>query len=262
MFHRPKTEDTGSDTQVVEKAAASGSAVKPQTPVQQGSISQQTENHTEEKKMSAREDQEGKQQAPARSADIPGQKSYQTMQTGTAPRIPGNYAYPGSTAQTGGGVYGAHSSSTAVAGKGRRLVISEGITMSGEIESCDYVLVEGTLEAALKGASVLEIAETGVFYGTVEIDEAMVAGRFEGDITVNGRLTITATGSITGTVAYKELAVEAGATVDGKMNPLVSKNTAKKGDKPSSAKGGGKHPSRDSNDGSELPFSGSNAAAA
>lgn len=109
------------------------------------------------------------------------------------------------------------SSSTA---SGRRLVIGEGITMSGEIESCDHLVVEGTVEAALKGANVLEIAEKGMFYGTVEISEATIAGKFEGEITVNGRLTIRAGGSVIGAVTYKELAVEAGAVIDGKINPV------------------------------------------
>ena len=95
--------------------------------------------------------------------------------------------------------------------------------MSGEIESCDLLVVEGTVEAALKGASVLEISESGMFYGTVEINEATIAGKFEGDLTVNGRLTVRATGSITGAIAYKELAVEAGATIDGKITPLGAK---------------------------------------
>lgn len=103
---------------------------------------------------------------------------------------------------------------------GRRLVIGEGITMSGEIESCDTLVVEGTVEAALKGASVLEIAEKGMFYGTVEISEATIAGKFEGELTVNGRLTVRSTGSIVGAVSYKELSVEAGATIDGKINPV------------------------------------------
>lgn len=108
----------------------------------------------------------------------------------------------------------------AVDPKARRLVIGHGITMSGEIESCDLLVVEGTVEAALKGASILEISETGMFYGTVEINEATIAGKFEGDLTVNGRLTVRSTGSITGAIAYKELAVEAGATIDGKITPL------------------------------------------
>jgi cytoskeletal protein CcmA (bactofilin family) len=112
---------------------------------------------------------------------------------------------------------------TAADPKARRLVIGHGITMSGEIESCDLLVVEGTVEAALKGASVLEISESGMFYGTVEINEATIAGKFEGDLTVNGRLTVRATGSITGAIAYKELAVEAGATIDGKITPLGAK---------------------------------------
>ncbi|HRC26334.1 MAG TPA: polymer-forming cytoskeletal protein, partial [Alphaproteobacteria bacterium] len=111
---------------------------------------------------------------------------------------------------------------------GRKLVVGEGINLSGEIEACDHLIVEGKVEAALKGARVLDIAETGVFYGTVEIDEATIAGRFEGDLTVNGRLTIRATGSITGAIAYKELAVEAGATLDGKISPVRDRGEARK----------------------------------
>lgn len=102
----------------------------------------------------------------------------------------------------------------------RRLVIGKGITVSGEIESCDYLLVEGTIEAALKGAQTLEISESGTFFGTVEIEEATVSGRFEGDITVNGRLTVSSTGTITGSIAYRELDVQAGAMIDGKLTPI------------------------------------------
>lgn len=103
----------------------------------------------------------------------------------------------------------------------RRLVIGAGITMSGEIEACDYLIVQGTVEAALKGASVLNVAETGSYFGTVEIDEATIAGRFEGDLTVNGRLKVTSTGSITGSITYKTLEVEAGAAIDGTMTPFT-----------------------------------------
>ena len=133
------------------------------------------------------------------------------------PASPSYSAYPSA--------YGSSSASPAGAAdpNSRRLIIGQGITMSGEIESCDLLVVEGTVEAALKGASVLEIAESGMFYGTVEINEATIAGKFEGDLTVNGRLTVRSTGSITGAIAYKELAVEAGATIDGKLSPVGAK---------------------------------------
>lgn len=105
----------------------------------------------------------------------------------------------------------------------RRLTIGRGITMSGEIESCDELQVEGTVEAALKGAKYLNIAESGVFYGTVEIEDAIIAGRFEGEIIVNGRLTVEETGIITGSISYKELEIKSGAIVDGRVTPLAAK---------------------------------------
>ncbi len=132
-----------------------------------------------------------------------------------APAAYGTYAGYGANTPSVGAQSSGQADSNA-----RRLIIGQGITMSGEIESCDLLIVEGTVEAALKGASVLEIAESGMFYGTVEINEATIAGKFEGDLTVNGRLTVRATGSITGAISYKELAVEAGATIDGKITPL------------------------------------------
>ncbi len=198
----------------------------------------------------------------SRPLDIPGTAAFQRPgSTGPqTPRVPGSAYTPGSYGASAS-PYGASSSSSSISpdqarNSSRRLVVGEGITMSGEIESCDTLIVEGTVEAALKGASILDIAETGVFYGTVEIDECTIAGRFEGDITVHGRLTVKASGSITGSIAYKELAVEAGATVDGKMSPLNAqgKKAEKKDIKSSGKKIGGQQ-------GGELPFAGHVTAA-
>jgi cytoskeletal protein CcmA (bactofilin family) len=159
-----------------------------------------------------------------RSADIPAtnpfQRPGQPAQPALNPRVGGNYmAYP---------AYGSPSSPIAAGAESnkRRLLIGEGITMSGEIESCDHLIVEGTVEAALKGANILEISEKGMFYGTVEINEATIAGKFEGELTVNGRLTVRGSGSVTGAVTYKELAVEAGATIDGKLSPVGGKGAS------------------------------------
>lgn len=151
----------------------------------------------------------------------------ETPATGMSPyqrpgQAPVRSGYPGSSYP---GIGGSSMASDA-AGSDRRLTIGPGITMSGEIESCDYLLVEGTVEAALKGANLLEVAESGVFYGTVEISEANISGRFEGDITVNGRLTITSTGTVTGSISYKEIEIEAGAVIDGKLTPLAASAAA------------------------------------
>jgi cytoskeletal protein CcmA (bactofilin family) len=177
--------------------------------------------------------------------DIPGQNFQRpgaAPAQGNRPNYPGA-SYPG--AQSSNSYTQANDSDD----NSRKLVIGQGITMSGEIEACDHLIVQGTIEASLKGANVLDVAETGSYFGTVEIEEANIAGRFEGDITVNGRLTIESTGTIIGSVTYKELSMEAGATLDGSVSPIGSQNAAKnKKAAPSKAK------KVSSNNGAELPF--------
>lgn len=97
----------------------------------------------------------------------------------------------------------------------RRLIVGRDISLSGEITSCDILVVEGNVEAKLRDGRSIEIAETGLFKGSVEIDEADIGGRFEGDILVRGRLRVRSTGRINGSIKYGELEVEAGGRLVG-----------------------------------------------
>ncbi len=193
------------NTAEAEKAVA---AVKAETSQTSSTTTQQKEAPMSETPETQNEDH-----TTTKAVDIPS-STYGAQPAGRA-------AYPGSSySGYGAQAMGSAQSATSHSSDERRLVIGQGITMSGEIEHCDMLLVEGTIEAALKGAKLLEISQTGTFYGTVEIDEAQISGRFEGDITVNGRLTVAAGGVITGSISYKELQIEAGATIDGKLTPL------------------------------------------
>lgn len=206
---------------------------RPKTqPVQQQAQPQQKPITQQQPTQSKQEDAQA-MTTPQTPSNTPTPASGEDFNAPRALDIPVSpYQRPGQApVRSGAGYPGAYPATTAyparagatpgvapVAGD-RRLLIGRGISISGEIESCDHIVVEGTVEAALKGATVLEIAEQGVFYGTVEIEEATIAGRFEGDITVQGRLTIRASGVVTGSIAYKELEVEAGAVIDGKLTP-------------------------------------------
>lgn len=215
MFHRPKAEEpksvSGGIFQQGDQQTEVGTKDTTESEVNQNN----QDSNVKEAEMS---NEDNKQENNERSVDIPGASPFAKGNAAPVGRMP---SYPGASA----GSTPSYASAMPGHSAGNRLTVGPGITMSGEIESCDHLIVEGTVEAALKGASVLEITEAGVFYGTVEIDEATIAGRFEGDLTVHGRLTIKETGSITGAISYKELAVDAGATVDGKISPL-KKNAA------------------------------------
>src|SRR5260221_10390152 len=61
----------------------------------------------------------------------------------------------------------------------RTLIVGREISLSGEITSCDRLLVEGSVEANLPNCREIDIAESGLFKGTASIDDAEIRGRFE-----------------------------------------------------------------------------------
>ena len=100
---------------------------------------------------------------------------------------------------------------------GRKLIVGDGLSLSGEITSCDILVVAGKVEAKLTDGKLLEINETGQFRGSVEIENADIAGRYDGQLVVHGRLTVRSTGRISGMVKYGELEVSAGGQIIGEL---------------------------------------------
>jgi len=250
MFHRVKSEEQEQVEETAQEAAkqdagketsAEDTEVTAQDTDKDTSVNTNLENETPNSEVT----QDNSQQKDTET--MTDQDKATPEQEESTPAAVSSYQRPGQAPVRSAGYPGAYpgigaSAPDSVSDSDRRLTIGPGITMSGEIEACDYLLVEGTVEAALKGANILEIAESGVFYGTVEINEANIAGRFEGDITVNGRLTISSTGTVTGSISYKEIEIEAGAVLDGKLTPLAAapaaqakKPAAPKAPKPASS---------------------------
>src|SRR5260370_33178940 len=93
-------------------------------------------------------------------------------------------------------------------GESRCLNVGRGITLSGEVNSCDKLLIEGSVDAKLTNCRAIEIAKSGLFKGSTSIDEAEIRGRFEGDLTVRNRLLIKATGRVSGTIRYGQIEIE------------------------------------------------------
>ena len=151
-----------------------------------------------------------KPDVPRRVVDIPG----------AAPRRPDGLAPTPAPAPVAAAP--APAPVVAPAADQRRLIVGRDISLSGEIGSCDILVVEGTVEAKLRDGRSIEITDTGLFKGSVEIDEADIGGRFEGDLSVRGRLTVRSGGKITGSIKYGELAVEAGGQLIGDVQVLTA----------------------------------------
>jgi cytoskeletal protein CcmA (bactofilin family) len=110
--------------------------------------------------------------------------------------------------------------------KESKLVVGHDIKIKGvEISDCDTLVVEGRVEATLD-SRVLEIAEHGVFQGTIAVDHAEIRGRFEGEITVRKQLIVHASGKVSGKIRYAKIKMEEGAEIAGDLAVLDKSATA------------------------------------
>jgi len=103
-----------------------------------------------------------------------------------------------------------------------RLVVGRNITLNGNIGACEHLVIEGTVEAQNFTARRLDILEAGAFSGSAEVQDAVIAGKFDGKVKITGRLTVKASGRITGEIDYGMLEVEAGARIEGAMRPITA----------------------------------------
>ncbi len=97
----------------------------------------------------------------------------------------------------------------------RTLVVGREIVLSGEISACDRLVVEGTVKANIKDCKDIAIAEGGLFTGSASVESAEIRGRFEGELTVSGRLFIRTPGEVAATVRYREIEIERGGRLSG-----------------------------------------------
>lgn len=97
----------------------------------------------------------------------------------------------------------------------RKLVVGREIVFTGEIKSCDCLVVEGTVKANVAACKDIQIAEGGLFSGSASVEIAEIRGRFEGELTVSERLSVRSGGKIAAKVRYHQVEVECGGEISG-----------------------------------------------
>lgn len=108
----------------------------------------------------------------------------------------------------------------------RVLTVGSDILLKGEIATCDRLVIEGKVDATLNDVHTVEIAETGSFKGSAQIEEAEISGLFEGDLVVRGRLVIYSSGKVRGKITYGEIEIERGGELTGEIKTSTGVQTA------------------------------------
>lgn len=92
-------------------------------------------------------------------------------------------------------------------------IIDKDLTLDGTVSGRGRLIVNGTLKGTLN-AEVVDIAASGAVYADAQTAHMEIAGCFEGNLKVGGKLVIHAGGSCSGSVECSDLEVAAG----GKLN--------------------------------------------
>uniref|UniRef100_UPI001F2E9083 bactofilin family protein n=1 Tax=Falsiroseomonas oryziterrae TaxID=2911368 RepID=UPI001F2E9083 len=108
----------------------------------------------------------------------------------------------------------------AAASDRRTLVVGRGISLQGTVAEAERLVVEGTVESQMIQATELAIHEAGVFRGEVQVEDAEIAGTFDGTLTARGALIIRGSGRILGVARCRKLMVEEGGQISGRMEML------------------------------------------
>ena len=102
---------------------------------------------------------------------------------------------------------------------GGELVIGRGIKVKGSIGACKTLVVEGELDATVE-VELLQLLEQGVFKGAATVAVAELAGRLDGKLTVEGKLTLKPTARVTGEIRYRRIVIEEGGELSGDITAM------------------------------------------
>lgn len=103
--------------------------------------------------------------------------------------------------------------------EGKCLLVGRSISLNGQIQSCEKLIVEGFVETQMEGCRELEVARTGVFKGDADVETAEISGTVEGSLIARDTLIVRASGRILGKISFGQLEVERGGVIVGEMQP-------------------------------------------
>ena len=95
-----------------------------------------------------------------------------------------------------------------------KVVIGNGVSITGEIKKADEVQIDGEADVTMKTDNIV-IGNTGKCKGNIETHNADVWGSFDGDLKASGTLTIQEEGVVTGTIEYQKMQIKLGGKLSG-----------------------------------------------
>jgi len=98
--------------------------------------------------------------------------------------------------------------------------IGPSVKVEGDFSGDGDLVIEGVVIGNLKTKNNLSIGKDAVVEAEIKAKNAYIAGRVKGNVSVQGKLQLTATGQIMGDVKTAMLSVEMGGVINGSLSML------------------------------------------
>ncbi len=100
------------------------------------------------------------------------------------------------------------------------IFIGAGVEFKGDMTVPGCASVDGRFEGTLKAKSLV-VGQTGNVSGQISVETAEVRGIVGDNLTVQSKLVVRATGSISGSVSYARIMVEEGGELAGTIDKIA-----------------------------------------
>ena len=103
-------------------------------------------------------------------------------------------------------------------------LVAEGVEITGDVAFAGGMRIDGRVKGDLTGRkadgkipSLLVLSAKGHIEGSIRCGDAIINGTVVGDLDVEHRLELQCDAKVTGTIRYRQLQMDVGATVQGHL---------------------------------------------
>jgi cytoskeletal protein CcmA (bactofilin family) len=110
-------------------------------------------------------------------------------------------------------------------------LIADNVEIVGDVVFSGGLRVDGRIEGNVinkDGAhGLLVLSDKGSIHGKVKVYDAVVNGTISGDLEVEHFLELQASARVSGNITYRQLQMECGAAIEGKLERLTGERSGK-----------------------------------
>jgi len=110
-------------------------------------------------------------------------------------------------------------------------LVGANLSLVGDVSFANGLRIDGRIDGNITGDSdeknLLILSDKGAIVGRVQVHDAIINGQITGDLVVSHFLELQANARINGNICYRQLKMDCGAVINGKLERMADENQHK-----------------------------------